>query len=461
MYLTPQHFQAQRRHFEDTLASTTQALFPHSYGFSSISLDHDTLRNGVFILQGATGVFPDTTPFSIPESDQLPEPLPLAERVAPTTDTTVVHLALSSWFGDRPNIDGASDDESPLGNASFSASGGHEQRRYSAVTREVADEVSGTDRVPVKFATKRLRLLLDSELDGSEVSLPLARLRRDSTGRFVIDESFVGPTLRIAASSYLIELLQRTVTMLGAKGAALEATTTSSVNNPVPNAAAAPTGYAGNEVATRWMLHSIRSAEGPLRHLLFTRQAHPEHLWLELVRLAGALCTFSINTQARDLPTYNHDDIGACFAAIERQLRAEFDIAISSRALAMPLARVEDVFYVVSIADPRAFEPGTRWFFAIGSSADSIQLASGVPRLVKLCAAKFIRRLVEDAGRGLDLQHVIAPPAALSPRRDRTYFEMTLAGPCGSALPLTKDFAAYIPASIPDVTAELIVLMPQ
>jgi type VI secretion system protein ImpJ len=460
MYLTPHHFQAQRRHFEDTLASTMQALFPNSYGFSSIVIDQDTLRNDVFILQEATGVFPDTTPFRIPESDQLPTPLLLAERVPSSIDSTVVHLALPAWLGDRPNIDGAGDEFPPVFDPT--GSGSREGRRYAAVTREITDEVTGTDRVAVKFATKRLRMLLDSELDGSIVSLPLARLRRDSTGRFVIDETYVGPTLRIGASPYLIQLLQRTVAMLASKGSALEATVgTARSSGPGASQDAGHTGYAGNEVASRWMLHSIRSAEGPLQHLLFTQQAHPEQLWLELVRLAGALCTFSINTQARDLPTYDHDDIGVCFASIERHLRAEFDIAISSRAVPVALTRASEVFYICQVADPRAFEPGARWFLAVGSSAPAMHVAVGIPRLAKACAAKFVRRLVEEAAPGLELQHVIAPPSALSPRQDRTYFELTLAGPCGMQLPVTKEFGVYIPTTIPDAAVELVVLLPQ
>jgi len=461
MYLTPHHFQAQRRHFEDTLATTMQALFPNSYGFSSIVIDQDTLRNDVFILQEATGVFPDTTPFKIPESDQLPNPLLLAERVAPSVDSTVVHLALPAWLGDRPNIDGA--DDSPASDNIYRAGGAADgTRRYTAVTREITDEVTGTDRVPVKFASKRLRMLLDSELDASIVSLPLARLRRDSTGRFIIDDTYVGPTLRIGASPYLIQLLQRTVAMLAAKGGALEASFAGGpTSGPVSSNPATGTGYAGNEVASRWMLHSIRSAEGPLQHLLFTQQAHPEQLWLELVRLAGALCTFSINTQSRDLPTYNHDDIGGCFAAIERHLRAEFDTAISSRAVPIALTRASEVFFICQVADPRAFEPGARLFLAVGSSAASMQVAVAIPRLAKACAAKFVRRLVEEAAPGLELQHVIAPPAALSPRHDRTYFELTLAGPCGTQLTVTKEFGIYIPATIPDVAVELVVLLPQ
>jgi type VI secretion system protein ImpJ len=83
--------------------------------------------------------------------------------------------------------------------------------------------------------------------------------------------------------------------MLDAKGSALAA---AAPPGAVPSGAG-PAAYVGNELATRWLLHAVRSAEAPLRHLLATRGAHPERLWLELSRLAGALCTFSLDLRAR------------------------------------------------------------------------------------------------------------------------------------------------------------------
>ena len=141
------------------------------------------------------------------------------------------------------------------------------------------DETSGEDATDIHFATKRLTLRLDSEVTSSDVALPIARIRRDGSGRFVVDPDYVPPALQIGASDRLLEILRAVIGMLEAKGASLSASLGPA---GAPRAGAAPAAYVGNELATRWLLHAIRSAEAPLRHLLATRRAHPERLWSEL-----------------------------------------------------------------------------------------------------------------------------------------------------------------------------------
>jgi type VI secretion system protein ImpJ len=58
MFLAPQHFQAQRRHFEESLGHTIDALFPFGYGVTSAALDADALGGGMLALSHARGIFP-------------------------------------------------------------------------------------------------------------------------------------------------------------------------------------------------------------------------------------------------------------------------------------------------------------------------------------------------------------------------------------------------------------------
>jgi type VI secretion system protein ImpJ len=239
--------------------------------------------------------------------------------------------------------------------------------------------------------------------------------------------------------------------MLEAKGATLSA---------APAAGGAASAYAGNEVATRWMLHAVRSAEAPLRHLLATRGAHPERLWVELSRLAGALCTFSLTAQARDLPTYDHDDLTGCFAALEGHLREHLDVVVAARALVQPLTRASEVLWTAPVPDPRAFEPRARWFLAAVSAAGPVETAARVPQFAKACASKYVLELVRRAYPGLPLEFLPAPPAGIAPRPDAAYFELTLAGPCGQGLRDTREFGVYVPDAIPDPQLELVILLP-
>ena len=457
MYLAPHHFQAQRRHAEDALALAVDALFPFSYGVAALALDEDALRTGTVALRHARGILPDGTPFHAPDADRLPAPLPLADRFSPTLHAHVVHLALPAWRGDGANVSEGALGVDPAGNGRGHAwdaddAGGP---RYAAVEQQVVDEVSGLDAAPIRVAAKRLRLALDAEVVPGEVSLPIARVQRDGAGQLVYDPDFIPPTLQLGASPRLVALLHGVVEMLDGKGAALAATM-----RPAAAGAEGASAYAGNEIATRWMLHAVRSAEAPLRHLLQTRRAHPERLWLELVRLAGALCTFSLTATPRDLPDYAHDDLAGCFAALERHVRAHLDVVVASRVVAVPLARASEVLHVGAIADARAFEPGARWFLSLRSALGPVETGARAPTLVKACAAKFVLELVRRAFPGMALDHVPAPPPGLAPRGDRAYFEIAVAGPCATGLRESREFGVYIPDTLPDAAAELLVLVP-
>src|SRR5690606_17942131 len=128
--------------------------------------------------------------------------------------------------------------------------------------------------------------------------------------------------------------------------------------------------------------HTLKSGEAPLRHMLLTRLVHPERLFLELSRVASALCTFSISVQPRDLPTYDHADPGPSFLALEYRLREQLNVVISSQSIVVPLTMSTGVrhiglpaehsaslsgtpLFIGDLPDMRAYEPGARWFLGI------------------------------------------------------------------------------------------------
>ena len=447
MHLSQHHFQAQSRHHEDAIHFALSQLFFKPYGLAGVELDGESLRNGVARLVHARGVLPDGLAFNVPEADAPPEPHDIREAFSPTQPSHQLLLAVPSFRRAGANLADGADALGAAGNGGGPA-------RYAPVPLPVRDELTGRDERAVHVGRKQLRLLLDVELGDGMVAMPIARVRRDGMGHFVYDADFVPPCLQLGASPRLVALLHGVVEMLDGKGAALAATM-----RPAAGAEGA-SAYAGNEIATRWMLHAVRSAEAPLRHLLQTRRAHPERLWLELTRLAGALCTFSLTATPRDLPDYAHDDLAGCFAALERHVRAHLDVVVTPRVVVVPLARASEVLHVGSIADPRAFEPGARWFLSLRSALGPVETGARAPTLVKACASKFVLELVRRAFPGMALDHVPAPPPGLAPRADRAYFEIAVAGPCATGLRESREFGVYVPDTLPEAVAELLVLVP-
>jgi type VI secretion system protein ImpJ len=452
MHLAPQHFQMHRRHLEATTTSALDVLHAFPYGVASCEIDAEALRNGTLSLVHARGIFPDGTPFDMPEGDALPEESSLANRFSPTRDAHLVHLALPGWRSGAANV---WNETVAVG---MDAPAPRERHRFLRGERTVTDETTGQDPVSVTFAMRQCRLLLDDECTADDVTLPIGRVRRDGAGSYVLDPLFIPPCLRIGASTRLVELTHRLVGMLEAKGQALASTLAPSAST---TGAAAAQAYQGNELATRWLLHAVRSAEAPLRHMLRSRDAHPEQLWLEVLRLAGALCTFSLSVSARDLPTYDHDAPQASFDAIERFLREQLDVVVTVRAVVAPLTQLADVLYGAPLADARCYEPAARWFLAVRSSVGIARTVALVPQLTKVCATKFVLELVKRAYHGLALEHVPSPPPAIAPRPEFAYFELTLDGPCAKALRDTREIGVYVPAGLPDIELQVAVLVPE
>src|SRR5919109_2745463 len=90
MFLRPQHFQQQDRYIDDLVRSATSDLVPHGWGFRSVRINTSLLDQGKLGLADADGVFPDGTPFRIPETASHPDPLAFEVSARPGT----VYLAL-------------------------------------------------------------------------------------------------------------------------------------------------------------------------------------------------------------------------------------------------------------------------------------------------------------------------------------------------------------------------------
>lgn len=433
MHLAQHHFQAQARWFEGLTAFTLSQLFFRPYGLAGCELDAEALLNGTVAVRHARGIMPDGLPFRFPD-DPPPEPLDVRERFSPVHDS---HLVLLSIPRERPGR--------PAFGEAERLNGARDSVRWLAEPRRLPDESTGGDEKPVTLGRKNFRLSLDAEpMDGEErVWIPLARVRRDGAGHFVYDPAYVPPCLQIGASERLLGLAARVVEMLDAKADALRAELGGGVAGAGPRL---------------WLAHAIHSARAPLHHLHQARGAHPEQLFAELSRLAGALCTFALDSDPRALPLYDHDAADRCFDALERHVREHLEIVIPTTHVVVPLSRSRDWYHLGRVEDRRCLERA-HWFLGVRSTAGAASVIGEVPKRVKLCSAKHIERLVREAYPGLDLEHEPAPPAALAPRLGTHYFRVRQQGPCWEAIRASGEVGAYAPESIPGAELELSIVM--
>ena len=108
-------------------------------------------------------------------------------------------------------------------------------------------------------------------------------------------------------------------------------------------------------------------------------------------RLGGALCTFGLEVHPRSLPVYDHLAIGASFEALDQHIRRHLEIVMPSKAITIPLHRIESSLYDGEIKDERCVG-GSRWLLEIRSPIGEADLIVRVPQLVKVCSARFVVR---------------------------------------------------------------------
>jgi type VI secretion system protein ImpJ len=436
MHLSQHHFQAQARYFEDLIAFAIDNLHFRAFGVAGLTLDAEALLNGTVLLTHARGVMPDGLTFHFP-ADAAPEPLEIRDLFSPTQDSHLVLLTIPPFVPGRPNC---ADDSSRNGTGP----------RFRIDRQGIVDEATGGDEKQVGLARKNFRLVLDHQLEDDLVALPLARIRRDGSGHFVYDFDYIPPSLQIAASPRLMKSVSELVEMLEAKAAGLAAERSGSE--------VGASLYGASDLTSLWLAHAVHAALGPLRHFLQSGRAHPEKLFLEMSRLAGALCTFSLSSNPRDLPLYDHDSLDRCFGALERHIRQHLQVVMPTNCVTIPLRTGEDTLMMGTVTDSRCLH-GARWYLGIRTSMGAADSIGRIPRLLKICSAKHIARLVREAFPGMTIVHDPAPPRELPVRPGTLYFAVQLAGPCWSSIVETGEVGLYVPDAIQDAHLELLVVL--
>ena len=217
-------------------------------------------------------------------------------------------------------------------------------------------------------------------------------------------------------------------------------------------------GLSARHVAQYWFLHALNSNVSALRHFLLSKHVHPQELFREMLRLAGALCTFGLDVHPRTLPAYDHSDIGSRFVVLDEHIRRHLEIVMPSKAIKIPLRAGENCFYGGAVKDERCLGP-SRWILEISAALGEADLIARVPKLAKVCSSQFLPKLVQRALPGLGLSHLQVPPAEIAASVDHQYFVLNRTGPCWEHIVQTREISVYVPAEIPAREVNIIVLI--
>ena len=433
MHLGPHHFQTQSRYFEDTLWFLNSNLRQDPWGFLHFSIDTEALSNGLAILTFASGILPDGLIFDLPDCDSVPEAAQLSGLFASTDSEIILHLAIP------PRQDQGLDCDL----------GGGGSVRYGAVQRTLRDDAIGQGENSVSFARKNLALLSQAQLTEGTVSFPIARIFRDGKGGFASDPEFIPPCLRISACEGLVLILHRLVQAIDEKVMSTRSMRLSSGGFEL--------GTSALDVANYWFLHALCSSLPALRHHLLDRRSHPEEVYRDLARLAGALSTFSLEATKDEIPPYRHLDLTSTFKEMDALIRRYLEVVAPSNSVTLQFRKADNYIFAAEVKDERCLRRA-RWIFGVRSSVAESLLLRQTPKLVKVCSAEGVTKLVQRALPGLELMHLPVPPAALHAQADMHYFSISLSGACWQHILQTKQVGVYLPGDLGDATFEVTII---
>lgn len=425
MFLRPQHFQQQDRYVERLVRARVAGLRPYPWGITDIAIDRELLDTGKFALRHCRGVLEDGTPFDIQETDELPPPLDLPDRMS----NSIVYLVLPV----RRRM-----------GADFDAGDGAESgARYGVREMDAPDAVAGSDnRSTLRVGSLRLRYLLDGPERAGHHCLGLARIQERNGGRPRLDERYMPPALNAAALPPLAGFLNEVLGLIARRGAMLA--------NRVSGHAAS--GVA--EIADFLLLQILNRFEPVIANYSRLPDVHPETLHTLLLALAGELSTFTAPAKRPPaFPPYRHDDLAGTFEPLFVDIRRSFEKPLDTKAVPIPLQEHRYGIRTGAVADRTLFA-GAAFVLVVKASASEDRLRRELPSLIKIGTVDQIHELVNVNLAGITLNPCPAPRQI--PWRDQAaYFELERKNAIWKDLAASGTIAIHLAGDFRDVAMEL------
>ena len=427
LFLRPQHFQQQDRHVERYVELRTSALRANGWGFSDLEFERELLSTGKLALRRARGVFPDGTPFCMPDDD----PLPPALEVPPSVRDSTVFLALPLRRAGALEIGRAQ------------AAG--EVTRLQLQELSVRDNGGLTDEPALlEVAGVNGRLLLQNEPLDEYSCIPLARILECKADRqILLDDRFIPTVVRAAAAPRLASFLRELNGLLHQRGEAIGGRVTAGGRG------------ATAEVADYLMLQAINRFEPVATHLAQSGAVHPEDLFCFAASLAGELATYTLPTKRPNpLEPYRHDDLRATFDPLFASVRSVLSAVLEQSAVPIPL-EVKRFGIRVGVIQDRSLLDSAVFVLAARADLPAEEFKRMFVAQVKAGPVERIADLVNLGLPGLALRSMPAPPRQVPYHSGFQYFEMEQSGELWRQLRASGGIAVHAAGEFPGLQIEL------
>jgi len=432
MFLRPQHFQQQAMFTEQMLAQVLYQTQQYPWGVRKIDLNVDALRTGQIVVNTLELGFQDGLFFSAPQNDPLPAGRNLNDIVGTITETIVFAcLPLLNAFGGNTSKAGAVNARPP---------------RFTSEQISIADLHTDALNAEVTALRTNVRILIAEENRDGHQCVPIARICKDATGMWCVDDTYVPPLLDIANSPSLKLMTRRLLDMMLVKSKALSGSHRERVKSVVE--------YGTSDISSFWLLHTINRTFPLLNH--FSRTGvHPETFYTLLAQLCGELMTFSSTLTLGDIPAYDHNKLTQVFSKLDTLLRELLETVISNRYAMIPLTNTKPSFFVGRLESERLVE-NVDFYLSVSSDLPATQIIDTVPLKLKIGSPDDVEKILNSALPGVRIAHAAQTPSAIPVRVGNHYFALEPQGQIFERMVKARSICIYVPQALLELKIELI-----
>lgn len=437
VFLTPQQFQQQALWEQFTSQKLATLAVANPWGIESLSIDLQALTLDRLQAESISIRFSDGVVINTNIADKLPEARILNTDIPVELEEVTVFVGI------------------PL----LQANGGNclqENQRLERPLRYRQEWVEVTDLLGQNVETiavehYALTFLFDFENQSDYLTCPVARLKRDLSGRFVLDQEYLPPMLNLyTQSGTLVKELELLCVQMQAKRQHLTGMRHER-NQQMAE-------FATADVSLFWLLNALNTYEPQLKFLRDNPTIHPEKLYQTLTALTGALLTFSLLNNVDGIPAYQHDNLNEVFPPLFGLVRNLLEESLPSRVIKIELVHDKDTLWTGRLNDSRLVEDAD-FYLSVRSSMPGHQLQSRFPILCKAGAPDDVRQIIHSALSGIPIKALSHVPVAIPVRLDNQYFALDLSHEAAKNMLLTRCCEFYVPRAIPDISLELFAVL--
>jgi type VI secretion system protein ImpJ len=173
-------------------------------------------------------------------------------------------------------------------------------------------------------------------------------------------------------------------------------------------------------------MQQLFEAVSVLGVLIAARGIHPLTAFLELSRVAGQMAIFGATRRPPELPHYDHDDLGTCFAYLKQHLDAQLNLVVEPEYKERPF--IGAGWRMQVSLEPAWMEPSAQIFIGVQSTLDGpqcVELLTHAGQLdMKVGSSDRVEDLFRQGAAGLRFVAEPLPPQELPKVAGQTYFQV-------------------------------------